>query len=161
MPDEEKVELFEVKDPSGKKRIFSKFEDGMVYFKFNGLLPPGIWSYHAKLYHDSLYPDTKMTVDVITKCDQDTGIVAEVFTSLSDTPGTDYRPIIVLLSPNPPLSRPDRVRRPGQPRHRVRPGDGGGTARPQGPGDGGRLPAGRVPTRQCGRHHEVPAGAPG
>ena len=72
-----------------------------------------------------------------------------------------YRPIIVLLSPNPPLSRPDRVRRPGQPRHRVRPGDGGGTARPQGPGDGGRLPAGRVPTRQCGRHHKVPAGAPG
>ena len=87
VPDEEKVELFEVKDPSGKKRIFSKFEDGMVYFKFNGLLPPGIWSYHAKLYHDSLYPDTKMTVDVITKCEQDTGIVAEVFTNLSDTPG--------------------------------------------------------------------------
>ena len=87
VPDEEKVELFEVKDPSGKKRIFSKFEDGMVYFKFNGLLPPGIWSYHAKLYHDSLYPDTKMTVDVITKCDQDTGIVADVFTSLSSSPG--------------------------------------------------------------------------
>ena len=78
VPDEEKVELFEVKDPSGKKRIFSKFEDGMVYFKFTGLLPPGIWSYHAKLYHDSLYPDTKMTVDVITKCEEDTGIVAEV-----------------------------------------------------------------------------------
>ena len=78
VPDEEKVELFEVKDPSGKKRIFSKFEDGMVYFKFTGLLPPGIWSYHAKLYHDSLYPDTKMTVDVNTKCEKDTGIVAEV-----------------------------------------------------------------------------------
>jgi len=85
VPDEEKVELFEIKDPSGKKRIFSKFEDGMVYFKFNGLLPPGIWSYHAKLYHDSLYPDTKMTVDVITKCEVDSGIIAEIFTSVDDT----------------------------------------------------------------------------
>lgn len=85
VPDEEKVELFEIKDPSGKKRIFSKFEDGMVYFKFNGLLPPGIWSYHAKLYHDSLYPDTKMTVDVITKCELDSGIIAEIFTSVDDT----------------------------------------------------------------------------
>ena len=55
VPDEEKVDLFEVKDLSGKKQIFSKFGDGMVYFKFSGVLPPGIWSYHAKLYHDSLY----------------------------------------------------------------------------------------------------------
>jgi len=85
VPDEEKVELFEVKDPSGKKRIFSKFEDGMVYFKFNGLLPSGIWSYHAKLYHDSLYPDTKMTVDVITKCEHNTGITAEIFSSIGGT----------------------------------------------------------------------------
>ena len=78
VPDQEKVERFEVKGLSGKKRIFSKFEDGMVYFKFIGVLPPGIWSYHAKLYHDSLYPDTKMTVDVITKCQMDDGIIAEV-----------------------------------------------------------------------------------
>lgn len=85
VPDEEKVELFEVKDPSGKKRIFSKFEDGMVYFKFTGQLPSGIWSYHAKLYHDSLYPDTKMTVDVITKCEVNTGIIAEIFSSLDET----------------------------------------------------------------------------
>ena len=81
------MELFEVKDPSGKKRIFSKFEDGMVYFKFSGRLPPGIWSYHAKLYHDSLYPDTKMVVDVVTKCEQDDDIVTKVFTSLSHNHG--------------------------------------------------------------------------
>ena len=87
VPDEEKVELFEVKDPSGKKRIFSKFEDGMVYFKFTGSLPPGIWSYHAKLYHDSLYPDTKMTVDVVTKTELNSGIVAQVFTSVSSHQG--------------------------------------------------------------------------
>ena len=70
---------------SRKKRIFSKFEDGMVYFKFNGLLPTGIWSYHAKLYHDSLYPDTQMTVDVITKCEVGNGIIAEIFPSVDDT----------------------------------------------------------------------------
>ena len=81
VPDEEKVEYFEVKDPSGKKRIFSKFEDGMVYFKFSGHLPSGIWSYHAKLYHDSVFPETKMLVDVVTKSDSQTGIVVDVFTS--------------------------------------------------------------------------------
>ena len=57
----------------------------MVYFKFSGVLPPGIWSYHAKLYHDSLYPDNKMTVDVITKCQLDGGIIAEVFTNADST----------------------------------------------------------------------------
>ena len=87
VPDEEKVELFEVKDPSGKKRIFSKFEDGMVYFKFSGQLPPGIWSYHAKLYHDSLYPDTRMVVDVVTKSETNTGIIAQLFTSLQHDQG--------------------------------------------------------------------------
>jgi hypothetical protein len=81
VPDEEKVEYFEVKDPSGKKRIFSKFEDGMVYFKFSGHLPSGIWSYHAKLYHDSVFPETKMLVDVVTKSESQTGIVVDVFTS--------------------------------------------------------------------------------
>ena len=86
VPDEEKVELFEVKDPSGKKRIFSKFEDGMVYFKFSGPLPPGIWSYHAKLYQDSLYPDTKMVVDVVTRSLETTdSVVAEVFSSAPTT----------------------------------------------------------------------------
>lgn len=87
VPDEEKVEFFEVKDPSGKKRIFSKFEDGMVYFKFSGHLPSGIWSYHAKLYHDSVFPDTKMSVDVITRSETSSGIYVDIFTS-NQTPGT-------------------------------------------------------------------------
>ena len=55
-----------MKGLSGKKMIFSKFENGMVYLKFSGVLPLGFWSYLVKLYHDSLYLDTKMTVDVIT-----------------------------------------------------------------------------------------------
>jgi hypothetical protein len=89
VPDEEKVEYFEVKDPSGKKRIFSKFEDGMVYFKFSGHLPSGIWSYHAKLYHDSVFPETKMSVDVVTKSESQTGIIVDVFTSRESSDGSD------------------------------------------------------------------------
>ena len=38
------------------------------------LLLLGIWSYHAKLYHDSVFPDTKMTVDVVTKSHSSAGI---------------------------------------------------------------------------------------
>ena len=34
VPDEEKVEFFEVESPSGVTQILSKFEDGMVYFTF-------------------------------------------------------------------------------------------------------------------------------
>ena len=48
--DEDKVEFFEITNPSGKKHLFSKFEDGMVVFKHPGMAQPGIWSYHAKLY---------------------------------------------------------------------------------------------------------------
>ena len=70
----------------------------MVYFKFTGTLPPGIWSYHAKLYHDSLYPDTKMIVDVVTKSDQDSGIVAHVFTSISQDQGeNNYSKILISI----------------------------------------------------------------
>ena len=94
--DEQNVESFEVMDPSGQRNIFSKFEDGMVYFKFSGRLPPGIWSYHAKLYHDSLYPDTRMVVDVVTK--SDSGIVAQLFTSLQRDQGEFNRQEIIALN---------------------------------------------------------------
>ena len=56
VPDEEKVEYFEIEDPNGKMRIFSQFEDGMVYFKFSGALPTGIWTYQVKLYEDIVIP---------------------------------------------------------------------------------------------------------
>ena len=48
--DEDKVEFFEITNPSGQKHLFSKFEDGMVVFNHPGMAQPGIWSYHAKLY---------------------------------------------------------------------------------------------------------------
>ena len=57
----------------------------MVYFKIRCVLPSCIWSYHAILYHDYLYPDTKVTVDVITKCQLDGGIIAEIFTIADST----------------------------------------------------------------------------
>ena len=56
--------------------------------------------------------------------------------------------------------RPDSVRRRGQSCPRVRPADGRRPARAGGPGDGGRVSARGVPPRQCGRHHQIPAGAP-
>ena len=96
VPDEEKVEFFEVKDPSGKKQIFSKFKDGMVYFKFPGRLPSGIWSYHAKLYPDVAFPQTKMTVDVITKSEDSNGIFVEVFTDVDNTiADVAQRPVLI------------------------------------------------------------------
>ena len=65
LQDEEKVEYFEVTDPSGEKKIFSKFEDGMVFLRFPGLSLPGIWSYHAKLYGEAGLPSARMAVDVV------------------------------------------------------------------------------------------------
>jgi hypothetical protein len=63
--DEEKVEYFEVIDPSGQKNIFSKFEDGMVLLRFGGQSEAGIWTFHAKLYPEVGLPTQRMTVDVV------------------------------------------------------------------------------------------------
>ena len=63
--DEEKVEFFEVIDPSGQKNIFSKFEDGMVLLRFGGQSEAGIWTFHAKLYPEVSLPAQRMTVDVV------------------------------------------------------------------------------------------------
>ena len=65
--DEQKIEFFEVSDPSGKKYIFSKFEDGLVLFRFPGESEPGVWSYRAKLYPDSALPVRDMMVDVVAQ----------------------------------------------------------------------------------------------
>ena len=54
IPDEEKVEYFEVESPGGETQILSKFEDGMVYFTFAGLLENGLWTYRAKIYTDTI-----------------------------------------------------------------------------------------------------------
>ena len=50
--DEQNVESFEVKDPSGKRNIFSKFEDGLVIIRQPGISKSGMWSYHVRLYED-------------------------------------------------------------------------------------------------------------
>ena len=68
LDDENKVEFFEVTNPSGKKQLFSKFEDGMVVFSHPGIAQAGIWTYHAKLYPNTgLSSSTKMTVDVVSQ----------------------------------------------------------------------------------------------
>ena len=65
--DEQKVELFEVKDPSGKKNIFSKFGDGVVVFRLPGDSKPGIWSFHARLYAEARLPEEEVSVTVLTR----------------------------------------------------------------------------------------------
>ena len=65
--DEQKIEYFEVIDPSGQKNIFSKFEDGMVLLRYSGLSEPGIWTYHVKLYPEAGLPGSRMLVDVVAR----------------------------------------------------------------------------------------------
>ena len=44
----------------------SKFEDGLVYFTFSGLLPTGLWQYRAKLYTDTdILVGDIITVDAV------------------------------------------------------------------------------------------------
>ena len=81
--DENKVELFEMTNPSGKKHLFSQFEDGMVVFRHPGIAQTGIWTYYAKLYASS--SGEKMTVDVVSSANSDEAepFIIEVFTSSS------------------------------------------------------------------------------
>ena len=71
--DEQKVESFEVKDSTGKRNIFSKFEDGLVIIKMLGKSNPGMWSYQVRLYEDSIGADDRrervpgIMVDVTTQ----------------------------------------------------------------------------------------------
>ena len=81
--DENKVELFEMTNPSGKKHLFSQFEDGMVVFRHPGIAQPGIWTYYAKLYANTA--GETMTVDVVSSANSDESepFLIEVFTSSS------------------------------------------------------------------------------
>ena len=79
LPDEEKVEYFEVENPRGERKILSKFEDGMVYFTFSGLLPTGLWKYRAKLYTDTnISPEDIVTVDAVLTSHQELGFTTRV-----------------------------------------------------------------------------------
>ena len=99
LDDEDKVEFFEVTNPSGKKHLFfSKFEDGMVVFKHPGLAEAGIWTYHAKLYPPGISGAvgtggglSKMTVDVVSRANnlEAQPIVMEVFTDVNQANPVD------------------------------------------------------------------------
>ena len=79
LPDEEKVEYFEVENPRGERKILSKFEDGMVYFTFSGLLPTGLWKYRAKLYTDTeISAEDVVTVDAVLTSHQELGFTTRV-----------------------------------------------------------------------------------
>ena len=96
LDDEDKVEFFEITNPSGKKHLFSKFEDGMVVFNHPGLAEAGIWTYHAKLYPNSGLPSDenggKITVDVVSQSNNAEAepILLEVFTSVDQQTGKKF-----------------------------------------------------------------------
>lgn len=81
--DENKVELFEMTNPSGKKHLFSQFEDGMVVYRHPGIAQTGIWTYYAKLYANT--DGETMTVDVVSNANSEDSepFMIEVFTSNS------------------------------------------------------------------------------
>ena len=100
IPDEEKVEYFEVEDPNGENKIFSNFEDGMVYFKFSGILPTGIWSYRVKMYRDTVIPeDEAVTVDVtVNHEDSDEVVKAEIFTNVENNLKEDAEQSVIVFA---------------------------------------------------------------
>ena len=90
--DEQKVESFEVKDSTGKRNIFSKFEDGLVIIKMLGKSNPGMWSYQVSLYEDSIAADARrhdrvphIMVDVTTLGDGGSVTVTSVSSDIRDT----------------------------------------------------------------------------
>ena len=86
VPDEEKVEFFEVESPSGVTQILSKFEDGMVYFTFDKRsIETGVWKYRAMLYADTVIEDHDIiTVDaVLNTKDHPVDVTSEAFVSES------------------------------------------------------------------------------
>ena len=55
-----------MENPQGERKILSKFEDGLVYFTFTGLLPTWLWQYRAKLYTDThITEEDIVTVDAV------------------------------------------------------------------------------------------------
>ena len=101
--DEDKVEFFEITNPSGKKHLFSKFEDGMVVFEHRGAAEAGIWTYHSKLYPTAGLPAERMTVDVVSHGGAPNGrngfsspIMLDVFSNVDGVEVDLYeRPVII------------------------------------------------------------------
>ena len=104
--DEDKVEFFEITNPSGKKHLFSKFEDGMVVFEHRGAAEAGIWTYHSKLYPTAGLPAERMTVDVVShgtprvpsqlKSESSSPVMLDVFTNVDGAEVDLYqRPVII------------------------------------------------------------------
>ncbi|QQP41565.1 Epithelial chloride channel proteinlike, partial [Caligus rogercresseyi] len=96
--DEERVELFEITNPSGEKHLFSKFEDGMVIFNVPKKAEAGIWTYHAKLYPDANDETNAMSVDVVSQARIEEPIILEAFASPTQAEVDPYdisEPVII------------------------------------------------------------------
>ena len=110
--DEQKVESFEVTDSTGKRNIFSKFEDGLVIIKMLGKSNPGMWSYQVSLYEDSIAADARshdrvphIMVDVTSLGDWGSVTVSSVSTVASNIRDASHQVILahVLQGASPVL----------------------------------------------------------
>ena len=102
-PYKEDVELFEITSPSGQRKHFPQFENGIVYFYIDGLSEAGIWSYKASLYPvmsgSGSASVNEVTVEVIaqpTSVKEDT-INVEAWTSVDPNEGASAldKPVIL------------------------------------------------------------------
>ena len=102
-PYKEDVELFEITSPSGQRKVFPKFENGIVYFYMEGLSEPGIWSYKASLYPfangGSDLKSNQVSVEVIaqpTSVNEDT-IKVESWTNVEVSKGANAldKPVLI------------------------------------------------------------------
>ena len=79
-----------MENPQGERKILSKFEDGLVYFTFTGLLPTGLWQYRAKLYTDThITEEDVVTVDAVLSSQHELDFRTEVMV-------TESLPVVVV-----------------------------------------------------------------
>ncbi len=97
--DENSVEFFEVTDPAGHKRLFSRFEDGMVIYDGAEKAQPGIWTFHAKMYNagESGRSGARATVDVISEATDESAqpCLLDVFVSSNNVVDAYRDPVVI------------------------------------------------------------------
>jgi len=100
LEDEQKVKSFAVVDPTGRRNIFSKFEDGLVIIRAAGRSPAGQWSYNVQLYQDTELPE-QVWVDVTTRSKSGRGVTVRPLPAWRDPAGHPVLGVEVLAGGRP------------------------------------------------------------
>lgn len=88
-PHKEDVEVFEVTSPSGRRHVFPKYQNGIVFFHWKGVSEPGIWSYTAKLYQNSQAGRVPLKVEVVAEATSSDGVSVDAWTSVANGQAVD------------------------------------------------------------------------